>query len=161
MDEQGRVEIDGDIATVTFERFLAASPARVWDLLTSREGLGTWLAPSTMETHVGGTVVIDFGEGERVTGRVMEWEPQRRLAYTWLIAGERESVVEWELRPEGAGTVVSLTHRSLPEPMGLGYGAGWHAHLDRLVASATDAPIPDWDERFQALIGSYRSVERR
>lgn len=158
MDEQGRVAIEGGTATVTFERFIAAPPARVWGLLTSSEGLVTWLAPSTMETHVGGTVAIDFGEGEGVTGRVMEWEPQRRLSYTWLIAGERESLVEWELRPEGAGTVVSLTHRSLPESMGPGYGAGWHAHLDRLAASATYVTIPDWDERFQTLIGSYRSV---
>jgi uncharacterized protein YndB with AHSA1/START domain len=155
MDERGRVVTDGETADVVFERLIAASPARVWSLLTSSDGLATWLAPATIEPNPGGVVSIDFGEGEGVTGRIMEWEPEHRLSYTWLIEGERESVVTWVLEEEDVGTRLSLSHRSLPGAMGAGYGAGWHAHLDMLAASATGDPIPDWGERFEELISSY------
>jgi hypothetical protein len=47
-------------------------------------------------------------------------------------------------------------HRTLPVPIADGYGAGWHTHLDQLDAVIVAAPVPDWGERFAALLPEYR-----
>lgn len=159
--DRGTVTMGDDGAEVTFVRSVEASVSRVWRLLTETELLEGWLAPSAIDLVPGGRVSIDFGEdGGRVEGRITELEHQRLLAYTWVIEGEGESDVRWMLEAQGDRTLLTLTHRRLPASMGQGYAAGWHAHLDRLEALSKQEAIPDWQERFEAVLSDYASSDR-
>ena len=148
--------------TVRIQRILPGPIERVWAFLTESEQRGRWLAAGPMEPRVGGAVALHFrndelSDGERapekyrdsecrqaqVDGRVIAWEPPRRLAYSWGGGSE----VTFELTPEAAGVRLVLTHRRLPDrEQMLGVSAGWHAHLDVLAARVNgDKPAPFWD----------------
>jgi uncharacterized protein YndB with AHSA1/START domain len=153
----GTVEDDGDRRTVRFVRDLDAPVDDVWDALTDPARLGRWLAPTTIDPRAGGEVHHDFGEGETCHGRILTWDPPRVLEYGWAFTGEPDSVVRFELTPTGTGTRLTLVHRQLGAPHATGYGAGWHAHLDRLAAElAGDVDAIDWAERFAAVLPRYR-----
>lgn len=156
-EPMGTTDIDDDGATVRFERLLGSPIERVWRALTDEAQLARWLASGTFEPNDGGALAFDFGEGGTVTGRVSAFEPPKRLAYTWLIPGEHASTVEWTLESEGAGTRLRLVHSTLPEKVGLGYTAGWHAYLERLAAVARGEEGPDFDSRFDELLATYAS----
>jgi uncharacterized protein YndB with AHSA1/START domain len=71
-----------------------------------------------IEPEVGGRLFESFetDAGARVleTGRVLVWEPPRRLVFEWrasnFAAGERTEV-EVSFTPSGDGTLVRVTHR--------------------------------------------------
>jgi len=142
-------------ATVRFERIIDAGIDRVWRALTDAEDLGSWLAPTEIELRRGARVSIDFAEGGRVTGEVIVIDAPNTLEYTWDFTGEGRSVVRFELTTDGARTRLVLEHRLLPPDQAVGYGAGWHAHLDVLTAHVTGGAPIDWDERFAGVLGSY------
>lgn len=75
--------------------------------------------------------------------RITEIDPPRRLAFTWNGSGD----VSFDLAPEGDKVLLTVTHRRLPSRnMMLMVGAGWHMHLDILVARAEGRrPGPFWD----------------
>jgi hypothetical protein len=51
-------------------------------------------------------------------------------------SGEPHGLLRWELRPEGAGTVLTFSSTlALPEEYGALVLAGWHYHLDALAAA--------------------------
>jgi len=75
--------------------------------------------------------------------RITELDPPRRIAFTWQGSGE----VSFELEPQGDEVLLTVIHRRLAQHKDvLMFGAGWHMHLDILVARATgQAPAPFWD----------------
>jgi hypothetical protein len=70
-------------------------------------------------------------------------EPLRKLSIAWNNSGD----VTFELEPSGTGVLLTVTHRRLPDRSTmLKVSAGWHMHLDVLVARASDKePAPFWD----------------
>ena len=75
--------------------------------------------------------------------RIIALDPPRTLTITWEGSGE----VTFALEPQGDAVLLTVIHRRLPDrPTLLGVSAGWHMHLDVLVARATGtAPGPFWD----------------
>jgi uncharacterized protein YndB with AHSA1/START domain len=84
-----------------------------------------------------------IGPEHRAQMRITAVEPPRLLAFTWPNAGE----VTMELEPRGRDTLLTITHRRLPDrPTTLGVSAGWHAHLDLFEARLRGSePAPFWD----------------
>ena len=75
--------------------------------------------------------------------RIVELDPPRKLVIAWGGSGD----VSFELKPRGSEVLLTVIHRRLPdrETM-LRVGAGWHMHLDVLVARAMGKePQPFWD----------------
>ncbi len=107
---------------------------------------------------MGGTVEHRFDETEDglAHGRILRLEVPHLLEYEWRFPGEPDSAVCFELRAEGDRTVITLTHRMLGVGHAAGYGAGWHAHLDRARGGVTGGSL-SWDERFGELIGGYQT----
>ncbi|MBV8049966.1 MAG: SRPBCC domain-containing protein [Acidobacteriaceae bacterium] len=71
-------------------------------------------------------------------GEVLEFDPPRVLAYTWIANWHDQSsertVVRWELVPVAAGTKVKVTHsglRNLPVAR-KDYGSGWKGVVETL-----------------------------
>lgn len=157
MTDQGTLIQDGDIATIEFSRRLAAAPARVWSALTEPSELASWLREAgTFESGLGGALSHDFGEGGVVTGEVMAWDPPSLLSYTWVFPDGVESLVTFELSPDGDGTLLQLTHERVPTQTAMGYTPGWHAFLDRFDAHVSGQAIPTWDERIEVVGPLYQ-----
>jgi uncharacterized protein YndB with AHSA1/START domain len=75
--------------------------------------------------------------------RITEIDPPRKLAFTWDGSGD----VSFELAPKGKGVLLTVTHRHVAARATLlRVSAGWHMHLDLLVARMTgEKAAPFWD----------------
>jgi uncharacterized protein YndB with AHSA1/START domain len=157
--ELGRIEREGEMRTLRFERRLAHPAEEVWAALTEPARLAEWLAEALVEPGEGGSITLDFGEGGTEGGRITVWEPPRALAYEWNFVGESPSHVRWELTiaDEGRATLLTLEHTLLEAESAPGYGAGWHAHLDQL-AGHLEGRTPDWSGRYEELRPSYEEL---
>jgi len=146
-------------ATLKIQRLLPGPIDRVWAYLTQGELRRKWLAGGKMELEPGapfefvwrndeltdppGRRPSGFGDEHRMRSRITELDPPRKLAFTWEGSGE----VSFELYPKGDDVLLTIIHRRLPDrPTLLRVSAGWHMHLDVLVACATGkASEPFWD----------------
>jgi uncharacterized protein YndB with AHSA1/START domain len=156
MEEFGT--IDG--TEVRFERRLEASPERVWRALTNPQELGGWLAPAEIDLRVGGSVVLKFEDGDE-RGTILELREPEVIAYTWN-EGKTDSLVRFELEPDGSGTRLQLLHTFEGEVDFSSYGGGWHHHLEQLIAQVGGNPI-NWDpNRYRELRDEYeRTAQQR
>jgi len=145
--------------TLTIQRLLPGPIERIWAYLTDSELRRTWLAAGSMQLEVGaefetvwrndeltsppGTRPPGFGAEHRMTCRITEVDPPHRLAYTFGQSGS----VAFELEAVREKVLLTLVHRRLPDRSTmLKVSAGWHAHLDVLVARAAgNDPAPFWD----------------
>lgn len=157
MTDNGTVTWQGDQATVQFERWIDAVIDDVWEAISTADGLAAWLAPAKVDLREGGSVDLDFQEDGLAGGTILHLVPGSVLEYEWGFPGEPDSVLRIELAPADGGTTLKLNHRLLPADQAVGYGAGWHAHLDQLAEVVTDQPISDWNERFSELLPLYQA----
>jgi uncharacterized protein YndB with AHSA1/START domain len=146
-------------ATLKIERLLPGPVERVWAYLTESDLRRQWLASGTMEMKVGTTFELVWRNaqltdppGERPPGaseehraqcRILELDPPRKIAFTFGDNGD----VTFTLEPKGKEVMLTVIHRRLPDrSTTLSVGAGWHMHLDVLVARMTgEKPAPFWD----------------
>jgi uncharacterized protein YndB with AHSA1/START domain len=75
--------------------------------------------------------------------RITECDPMRKLSIAWNNSGD----VTFELEPKGKGVLLTVIHRRLPDRSTmLKVSAGWHMHLDVLVARASgNEPASFWE----------------
>lgn len=146
-------------ATLTIRRRLPGPIERVWDYLTKSELRRQWLASGDMTMDVDTPFELvwrndsltdppghrpeGFSVEHRMTSRITELDPPRRLAFTWNERGE----VSFTLEPAGDEVLLTVVHRRLSDRANtLGVGAGWHAHLDLLAARLNGSTTePFWD----------------
>lgn len=145
--------------TLTIQRHLPGPIERVWAYLTEEDLRRKWFAAGAMEPKAGAPVEFvwrndeltdppgkrpeGFGGEHRMTCRIIEADPPRRLAFTFGQAGE----VAISLEPVRDRVLLTLVHRRLPDRGTiLKVSPGWHAHLDVLAARMADErPAPFWD----------------
>jgi uncharacterized protein YndB with AHSA1/START domain len=146
-------------ATLKIERLLPGPIERVWAYLTDSELRRRWLAAGQMELKVGAPFELvwrndeltdppgkrpsGFADEHRMESRITDLDPPRKLTIAWKGSGD----VSFELAPKGDEVLLTVIHRRLSDRSTmLMVGAGWHMHLDILVARATGtAPEPFWD----------------
>ena len=145
--------------TLRIQRLLPGPIERVWAYLTESDLRRQWLAAGEMELTVGAPFELvwrndelsdppaqrppGFPEEHRMESRITELDPPRKLAIAWRNSGD----VSFELDPKGDEVLLTVIHRRLPDRATLlKHAAGWHMHLDVLVARAGgDEPAPFWD----------------
>jgi uncharacterized protein YndB with AHSA1/START domain len=132
--------------SLTLKRRYAAPPAKVFSAWTDAQKLGRWFCPAACapvlaesDARVGGRyrIVVRAPDGEEhdVSGTFREVVPDHKLVFTWAWRStpERESLVTVELKPDGDGTVLTLTHEQFfDEAARDRHQSGWGAILDRL-----------------------------
>jgi uncharacterized protein YndB with AHSA1/START domain len=171
MNELANLEAYGMLtepATLKIQRLLPGPIARVWAYLTESDLRRQWLAAGQMEMKAGapfefvwrndeltdppGQRPPGFSEEHRMQGRITDLDPPRKLAIAWRDTGD----VSFDLEPVGNDVLLTLIHRRLPDrAVMLKVGAGWHMHLDILVARARgQEPEPFWDG-WSRLRGEY------
>ncbi len=136
-------------ATLKIQRLLPGPIERIWAYLTRSDLRRQWLAAGEMEMKVGapfefvwrneeltdppGQRPPGFSDEHRMQSRIIDLDPPRKLAIAWGASGE----VSFALDPKGNEVLLTVIHRRLPDrPTMLAVAAGWHAHLDLLVARA-------------------------
>lgn len=139
--------------TVRIERTLPGPIDRVWQYLVDSDLRAKWLAAGDIEPRVGGRVehvwrnnaltdndapapekYAHIADEARMQGRVTEYDPPHALAYLWGEDAATSSEVRYELTAKGDETHLVLTHRRLSREQINSVAAGWHTHLDILIA---------------------------
>jgi uncharacterized protein YndB with AHSA1/START domain len=159
-------EVDGRYV-LRFRRRYTQDPERVWAALTRPEQLKQWLGATEIEIDLrpGGkmrirtseppelvqAIIAEAGEEALVSeDTVLRVEAPRVFEHTF--AGDSNSIVRWELRPDGDGCELLLSHM---EPQGLPSEdaprdlAGWHMLLDLLAQLLESRPgtwsLQEWE----------------
>jgi uncharacterized protein YndB with AHSA1/START domain len=157
-EREGRLRVDGDHAVLTFERRLPYPVDAVWSAITDPEERAQWFGETVIDGREGGVIdMVATGpplptEKKRMTGRILVWDPPRVLEHEWNQAIVEDSVVRYELHPDGEGTLLRFSHRGLGARNATGFRAGTHAYLDRLEAYLAGAAVPDWSARRQEIV---------
>lgn len=119
--------------TITLERDLPYPPEKIWRALTQPQLIEEWLMKNDFQPEIGHSFALR-GDWGSVACKVLEVEPQRRLAYSWEAHG-LESVVTWTLAPSASGSRLSMEQsgfRTDQEPFYQGALAGWPGFLTGL-----------------------------
>ena len=110
-------------------RHFDVTPARVWKAWVQ----GWTVRIAQGEPKPGHTVVLDLGQPQRTTSKILACEAPKRLLATWTYGAPspgRPDEVEVTIAAHGGGSLLELEHRS--ENGGgwaPGIGAGWEAGL--------------------------------
>ncbi|MBI5314177.1 MAG: SRPBCC domain-containing protein, partial [Methylocystis sp.] len=133
--------------TLVVSRCFAASPERLFDAWFDPKAVGAWLftTPGGVSKHVeidarvGGGFAIHEQRGEILAthfGEYRELARPRRIVFTFGSSQDGPfSVVTVDIKPDGAGSVLTLTHRLLPEwaSVDVSVRAGWESVLEGLA----------------------------
>ena len=118
---------------------IPASPAIVFELLTTPQGLRQWIArEATVELTPDGLISWTHENGAQMVGRFREIVPPTRLvfSYGWsdgaMGMGPESTLVEITLTEQGEQTELHLVHRHLPSAAKDRHAEGWRYFLDRL-----------------------------
>jgi len=141
------------IERITVTRRIRAAPERVYAFFTDPALWARWQGTSAnVDARPGGLLQVLMGpDGSGAAeGRFVELDPFERIVFTWGWVSSPLStlppgstVVTVHLRPDGDGTVATLTH-DLPHDERDIHAAGWSLYLDRLVTVAEGGdPGPD------------------
>ena len=135
--------------TLVIRRWLPGPIERIWSYLTDSDKRRKWLASGDMELTPGSPLELvwrnddlsrpgdprpdNFPAEHRLQSRVIAADPPHRLVIGW---GQGD--VTFELQPKDGRVLLTLTHTGLTErSTKVGVSAGWHVHLDLLVAEAS------------------------
>ncbi len=122
---------------VRVERVYPHPIERVWQAVTTPEGLAEWFpAPVTFDDGI-----ADFGDS---TGQVLEFEPPHRLVFTW-----GEDQLEFDLRETDDGTRFVLRHTFDDRAGAASFASGWEHCLQVLGLVLAGEPVPP-PQRFEA-----------
>jgi uncharacterized protein YndB with AHSA1/START domain len=132
--------------SLTLKRRLEASPQAVYDAWTDPKKIVKWFGPdngpvehAAVDVRVGGKYTVMFrtedGEQHQVSGIYREVVPNEKLVFTWAWRStpERESLVTILIKPDGAGSLLTLQHeRFFDEKARDDHRRGWSGCLDKL-----------------------------
>lgn len=146
--------ITPDQDAVVSEIQISAPQARVFQAITDPKQVMAWwtsdeceIESFSMEPKRGGRWFYDTKQSTmnvngvtkfHCEGEVLEYDPPRALAYTWIANWHddksRRTVVRWELTPQPGGTLVKVTHSGLAEDAGArkDYSGGWTGVMAQL-----------------------------
>ncbi|MBV6271361.1 SRPBCC family protein [Alcaligenaceae bacterium CGII-47] len=157
--EPGRIQRLEDCFQGRLERFFEHDQDAVWRMLTEPQAFAQWLAPGTIEQRSGGLVHIDFEDsGITIHSTLIDWDPPRRLQYSWSSGDEPNRPLCWELSSSGNGTQLILTVGIPVEEDVAKACAGFDAHLDMLAAALEGVPIRFPLDRYLQARRSYQAL---
>jgi uncharacterized protein YndB with AHSA1/START domain len=139
------------MTSLTLVRHIRAHPSTVFELLSTATGLTCWWGPDDLpvifaeaDVRIGGAYRVRFrtadGLEHECAGEFLDVAPVKRIVMTWrwMSGGvpeevDRVSRVEMHVRPEGAGTELTLIHSDLCDGESVSsHHWGWSGALDKL-----------------------------
>jgi uncharacterized protein YndB with AHSA1/START domain len=140
--------------SLTLKRRFKASPAKVFAAWTDPEKITRWMGPGEIravraesDARVGGRYRVLLrepgGEEHDVSGVYREVVANEKLVFTWAWKAvppdePHESLVTVLLKPDGDGTLLTVTHEHLfDEESRAGHEHGWIGALAKLEQLVT------------------------
>ena len=139
---------------IVSEIYIAALPQRVFQSLIDPKQVMQWwtseqcqIESFSLQPKRGGRWRYDTRQSKlnvngvtkfHCEGEVLEYDPPRLLAYTWIANWHEDkaqrTVVRWELTPKRAGTQLKVTHSGLAKlPIARkDYSGGWPGVVEQL-----------------------------
>jgi uncharacterized protein YndB with AHSA1/START domain len=150
----GTLEPTGERWRLRFSRRLEHAPDKVWRAVIEPEHRDTWFPQRIVgDWRVGAPLrfVTEHGDFD---GEVLAYEPPALVEFVW-----GSDVIRLEVRPEGSGTLLTLTDTFAEHGKAARDAAGWHECLDALEATLAGNQ-PSWQPggRWKAVHPQY--VER-
>lgn len=103
-----------------YEVEVTATPEAAWHALTDPDTVKRYYYGTTPRTtwEVGSVIdFVDDGGDVQLTGVVLEFDPPRRLAHTfiatWYGGRDDQGSLHWEVEPSAAGARITLVHRGV------------------------------------------------
>lgn len=138
------MNIDGFKPAIVYTIYIASTPEKVWQALTTAEFSRQYFSGFAIEAElkVGGTFIARAPDGSvHISGEVVECDPPNRLTVTWnvnwpaLVEKLGPTLVTYEI--ERAGETVKLTliqshDRPISDDILSGGRQGWPAILSSL-----------------------------
>jgi len=143
-----------DQDAIVSEIQVSAPPERVFQALTDAGELQRWFGSPEcplkfwkFDARIGGQYVYETEKGSVVVngvsefkchGEILEYDPPRLLAYTWVgnwhDDTSKRTVVRWELTPKAGGTHVRVMHSGLSALPAArrDYSQGWPGVVEML-----------------------------
>ncbi|HEX2591463.1 MAG TPA: SRPBCC domain-containing protein [Rhizomicrobium sp.] len=152
------------VSCITFTRTLPGPIERVWTFITEPSKLPAWFGTdSSIEPRQGGRVSL---MGGHIRGVVTQWQPPKKLVYTWNVFGPSdpadavseypESYPTFELAAQGSDVVLTFTHFPILERFVPQNAMGWHTMLDIFEAGLRDGKTEErtvYSKKNAALYG--------
>lgn len=127
-----------ELGTIRLDHVYTQPPSRVWRALTDPALVARWWAAGDIRAEVGHRFDMDMGQWGKQPCEVLAVEPERLFRYRFA-EPTLNTIITWELAPEGTGTRLTLTHEGfdLESPMGRrayeGMKPGWPGILGRIA----------------------------
>jgi uncharacterized protein YndB with AHSA1/START domain len=128
--------------SISFEFDLRHRPEKVWRALTDPVLLAEWLLPAVgLALEPGAAFTLKTqpypGWDGTVDCRFVEIETNRKLSYTWIVAGMAlDTVVTFTLTPTPSGTRLSLVQSGFKPDQKKNFGGaryGWKMMGEKLI----------------------------
>jgi len=157
--------------TVRLERVLPGPIERVFEYLSNAERLAKWLMPAMVEERVGGRIQLksepipehiaarpEHNPGEcLIRGIIKHYDPPRLISYSWNETNYAVSTeVKFELEERGDEVFLILTHSRLPASFMAAVAAGWHTHLETVLALLKGETPSEFFSRFNPRLEQYQ-----
>jgi uncharacterized protein YndB with AHSA1/START domain len=148
------VLVTPDNGAIVSDIYIAAPPERIFEALVDPKQVMTWwtgkdcrIENFALEPKCGGTWRYDTAQTRlnvngvskfHCEGEVIEYDPPRLLAYTWIAnwheEKSRRTIVRYDLTPEEEGTRLKVTHSGLAQEAvsRKDYSGGWPGVLEQV-----------------------------
>jgi uncharacterized protein YndB with AHSA1/START domain len=137
-----------------FERHLPKPPDKVWRAVTHPVEMRTWF-PTRIEIEewkAGASLTHYFDQDdiEPLSGTVLEWDPPRRVSFTW-----GSDTISFELTPVSDGGTTFVLTEELSANHAARNAAGWDSCLDRLQLGVE---AESWQPRFERYVAAFEPI---
>lgn len=128
--------------TVRKRRYYEASQDAIWEAITDSVALSSWFMEADFKPEVGYRFTFkdkpQGGWDGLLHGEVLKVDQPVQLEYTW--AGSQMTsitIVKWQLRSQGQGTMLELEHSGFDGfrnvVIGLFHQLGWNKYFNQLA----------------------------
>lgn len=135
---------------IQLQQRIDAPPSTVYRYITEANKWKLWQGvDAELDPNPGGIFSMTMGNGMNARGQFVELVPDKRVVFTWGWIDQPgippgSTTVEILLEPEGAGTMLTLIHRNIPDEESPMQHMGWTQHLPRLAQIASGIePVRD------------------
>ena len=130
--------------TTVYTIYIASTPEKVWQALTSAEFSTKYFLGNSVEVEprIGGAFIVRTPDGaQHITGEVFDYEPPRKLTVSFnvnwpaLIEKLGRTVVTYEIEPAGHAVKLTMSEahdRPIEDDILSGGRQGWPAILSSL-----------------------------
>ena len=154
--------------------YIASTPEQVWAALTQPAFTQQYFFGRSIEIEPreGGSFILRMPDGRvDVKGKVVTWDPPRRLAVTWLVDWIEEMrdlpecLVSYDIEQAGEAVRLTLTEAhqwDVPDDLLSGGRAGWPAILSSLKSLLeTGKPLSVRMEPPKEMLAALQRLKQR